>query len=125
MLNNSRLTYKTVIEENILPEEQIIEKHLKTFLDIVILAMLNGKATYGYKIISVIHTEFGILLSPASLYPLLHLLEQNKLVESNFDKGKTIYFLTSKGKYAFERKLDLYNLSFQTMRNFMRVQGKI
>ena len=89
------------------------------------MAMLNGKATYGYEVIAVIHTEFGILLSPASLYPLLHLLEQDKLVESNFDNGKTMYCLTPKGKGTFERKLALYNLSIQTMRNFIRVHGKI
>jgi len=125
VLNSTSLICGTAFEENILPEEQIIEKHVKTFLDIIILAMLNGKVTYGYKIIAVIHTEFGVLLSPASLYPLLHLLEQNKLVESNFDQGKTMYCLTPKGKDTFERKLASYNLSIQIMSNFMRVHGKI
>jgi DNA-binding PadR family transcriptional regulator len=125
VLNSTSLICETAFEENILPEEQIIEKHVKTFLDIIILAMLNGKVTYGYKIIAVIHTEFGVLLSPASLYPLLHFLEQNKLVESIFDQGKTMYRLTSKGKDTLERKLALYNLSIQTMSNFMKVHGKI
>ncbi len=126
MLNNrSPISYTATFEGNALSEEIVIEKYVKTFLDMVILAMLNGKATHGYKIISVIHTEFGILLSPASLYPLLHLLENNKLIESNFDRGKTVYCLTQKGKETFRRKFDAYNVSNQIMRNFIKTHAKI
>jgi DNA-binding PadR family transcriptional regulator len=126
MLNNrSPISGTATFEENVLSEEIVIEKYVKTFLDMVILAMLNGKATYGYKIISGIHTEFGILLSPASLYPLLHLLENNKLIESNFDRGKTVYCLTPKGKETLGRKFTAYNLSNQIMRNFIKTHAKI
>ena len=126
MLNNRNLILGTAMfEENVLSEKIVIEKYVKTFLDMVILAMLNGKATYGYKIISVIHTEFGILLSPASLYPRLHLLENNKLIESNLGGGKTVYCLTPKGKEAFNRKFVAYNLSNQIMRNFIKTHARI
>jgi len=50
---------------------KIAERQLKAFLDIVILAILNGGSTHGYKIIEGIHKEFEILLSPGSLCPLL------------------------------------------------------
>jgi len=60
--------------------------------------MLNGEPTYGYKIIAAIHKEFGVLLSPGSLYPLLHSLEDSKLIESRFYKGKIVYQATPKGK---------------------------
>jgi DNA-binding PadR family transcriptional regulator len=126
MLNNrSPISCTATFEENVLSKEIVIEKYVKTFLDMVILAMLNGKATYGYKIISVIHTEFGILLSPASLYPLLHLLENNKLVEPNFYRGKTVYCLTPKGKETFSKKFAAYNLSNQIMRNFIKTHARI
>src|SRR3990170_6535821 len=109
MLNrNSSTCWITTVGENVLPEERIIEKHVKTFLDIVILAVLNGKSTYGYKIIASIHREFGILLSPASLYPLLHLLENNELIEARSDKGKAVYYVTPKGKEKFEKKFTAY-----------------
>ena len=114
-----------MIGENVLPEDRIIEKHIKTFLDIVILAVLNGKSTYGYNIIATVHREFGILLSPASLYPLLHRLEKDKLIESNFDKGKTVYSLTVKGKQTFGKKFVIYNLTIQIMTKFIRTYGKI
>lgn len=109
-----------MFEENLIPEDQTIEKHVKTFLDIVILSMLNGKPTYGYKIIAIIHKEFGILLSPASLYPLLHTLENEKLVASNSDDGKNFYQLTPRGKETFRKKFNAYNLSTTIMCNFIK-----
>ena len=105
-------------------EERITEKQVKTFLDIVILAMLNGKPMYGYKVIAAIHREFGVLLSPGSLYPLLHFLEDNKLVESTFDKGKIVYQVTSKGKEKFEKTFSAYKVSMQRMSHFIRVHGR-
>ena len=126
MLNNrSPISGTATFEENVLSEEIVIEKYVKAFLDVVILAMLNGEATYGYKIIAVIHKEFGILLSPASLYPLLHRLENNKLIESTFDRGKIVYCLTPKGKETFNRKFAAYNLSNQIMRSFIKTHARI
>jgi len=114
-----------VIEKDALLDERIIERQVKTFLDIVILAMLNRRSMHGYKILATIHREFGILLSPASLYPQLHLLEENKLIEPTFDKGRTIYCLTPKGKEIFEKKFNAYNLSFQIMNNFIETRVEI
>jgi len=113
------------IEENVIFNERIIEKQVKTFLDIVILAMLKERSLHGYKIIAAIHSEFGVLLSPASLYPQLHLLEENRLIEPYFDKGKAVYSLTAKGKEIFEKKFNAYNLSTQIMKNFIKTCGKI
>lgn len=68
-------------------EKRLVERHVKAFLDILVLAMLNGEPTYGYKLISAVHSEFGVLLSPGSLYPLLHSLEDDKMIESQFQGG--------------------------------------
>jgi hypothetical protein len=57
--------------QNVMHEIKIVERHLKTSLDIVIMAILTGGATHGYKIIATLHKEFGILLSPDSLYPIV------------------------------------------------------
>lgn len=105
--------------------EQIIEKHVKTFLDIVVLALLNGKPMYGYKIIAAIHKEFGVLLSPGSLYPLLHVLEDRKLIEASFDKGKIVYRTTFKGKEKFDSVFVAYKASIQRMSNFIKVRGGV
>jgi len=106
-------------------EERITEKHVKTFLDIVVLAMLNGEPMYGYKIIAAIHKEFGVLLSPGSLYPLLHFLEDNKLIESRFNKGKIVYQVTYRGKEKFKKTFTAYEISLQRMSHFIKVRGEI
>jgi len=104
-------------------EERITEKHVKTFLDIIILAMLNGEPMYGYNVIALIHKEFGILLSPGSLYPALHSLEQNKLIEATFNKGKIVYHVTPKGKIKFEDAFVAYRACMETMSNFVKTRG--
>lgn len=87
--------------------------------------MLNGEPMYGYKIISAIHREFGVLLSPGSLYPLLHYLEDNKLIESSFTRGKIVYQVTSKGKEKFEKTFAAYKTSIQKMSHFVKAHGGI
>lgn len=110
-------------EENMLFDGQIIEKQVKTFLDLILLALLKTRPMHGYKIISVIRREFGILLSPASLYPQLHFLEENKLLEQYHREGKVVYSLTPKGKEILEKKFYEYSLSAEIMKNFIRNSG--
>jgi len=106
-------------KEDLVPKDNMIERYVKTFLDLIILSMLSGETLYGYKIIAIIHKEFGILLSPASLYPLLHVLEDQKLIKSNSDNGRTFYQLSPRGEETFRKKYSSYKLSNQIISNFM------
>ncbi|MGD0645165.1 MAG: PadR family transcriptional regulator [Candidatus Bathyarchaeia archaeon] len=110
--------------QNVMNVNKIIERHLKAFLDIVILAILNGGSMHGYKIIAAIHKEFGILLSPGSLYPLLHCLEEDKLIQATFDRGKIVYSVTLQGKEKFGKAFAAYNFSIQKMSRFVRTHGE-
>ena len=105
-------------------KDKIIERHVKAFLDILILAILNGKPTYGYKLIAAIHTEFGVLLSPGSLYPLLHSLEESRLIESRFEGGKIVYAATQMGRRKFQEVFTAYRMAMQTMENFIKHHGE-
>lgn len=104
-------------------EERITEKQVKAFLDIIVLAMLNGEPMYGYKIIAAIHKEFGILLSPGSLYPLLRILEKKKLLESRFEKRRVVYKATFMGKEKFKKVFTAYRASIQRMSLFIKACG--
>ena len=106
-------------------EERITEKSVKAFLDIIVLGMLNGEHLYGYKIIAAIHKEFGVLLSPGSLYPLLHFLEDNRMIKSSFDGGRIIYHATPKGRTKFVNAFTAYKAAIQKMLNFTRLHGEI
>lgn len=105
-------------------EDRIITRHVKAFLDVVILAMLNGTPMYGYKLIALVHREFGVLLSPGSLYPLLHTLEENKLIKARFQGGKIVYEVTGIGKKKFEKVFTAYKLAMQKMQNSIQTHGK-
>lgn len=105
-------------------EERIVIRHVKTFLDVVVLAMLNGKPMYGYKLIAAVHKEFGVLLSPGSLYPLLHSLEDNKLIEPSFHGGKIVYAVTSKGKKKFQTVFLAFKTAMRKMESFIKVHGE-
>lgn len=99
-------------------------KYVKTSLDLVILAILNGNPMYGYKIMAAIHKEFGVLLSPGSLYPLLHLLEEKKLVESHAEGGKKVYAATSEGRIRLQNAFTAFKISMNQLENFVRRNGK-
>ena len=111
--------------QNVMNINKIMEKNLKAFLDIVILAILREGSTHGYKIIVTIHEEFGILLSPGYLYPLLHCLEDEKLIVSTIDRAKVVYCLTPEGKEKFGKAFIAYNLSTQKMSRFVKTHVEL
>ena len=104
-------------------KERTSGKYVKNALDLVILAILNGKPMYGYKIMAAIHKEFGVLLSPGSLYPLLHLLEEKKLVESRVEGGKRVYEATNKGRIGFQDAFTAFRISINQLENFVKRNG--
>jgi len=101
-------------------QKRINEKIVRSFLDVIVMTILNGTPTHGYDIIATIHKEFGTLLSPGTLYPLLHSLEDNGLIESSYDGGRIIYETTSKGKQSFESTLSAFNSAFGKMSDFVK-----
>ncbi len=78
--------------------ERLNDSMIKTFLDIIVLAMLNGEPKYGYKLIGELHKAFGVLLSPGTLYPLLYHLKKDGLIEVTLFNRRKIYRLTDKGQ---------------------------
>ena len=99
-------------------------KYVKTSLDLVILAILNGKPMYGYKIMAAVHKEFGVLLSPGSLYPLLHLLEEEFLIEARDEGGKRVYLVTKKGRTRLQNAFTMFKTSMNQLENFVKRNGK-
>ena len=107
------------MEKALVSEEGITERHVKAFLDLLILGILNGRAMYGYKIIAAIHKEFGFLLSPGSLYPLLHALESKMMVTSTCQSGKIVYAATPNGRRVFQSTFTDYRAAVQQLCSFM------
>ena len=81
------------------------ERLIKAFLDIIILAHLNGSSLSGYDIINIINKKFGILLSPGSIYSMLYSLERKNLIAGTLNKKRRTYTLTDEGKERMRKIL--------------------
>jgi DNA-binding PadR family transcriptional regulator len=77
--------------------DELNDHLIKALLDIIILEMLHDSPKHGYKTIAEIHKQFGVMLSPGTVYPLLYELEKVGWVEIIEVKRKKVYSLTSKG----------------------------
>ena len=88
----------TVTFESIQNPKKIKEKLVKILLDVIILTMLTKEPQYGYKLIADIHLQFGVFLSPGTLYPFLYDLEAKGFLTSNEESRRKVYTLTDKGQ---------------------------
>jgi DNA-binding PadR family transcriptional regulator len=71
--------------------DKSVEKIVKDNLENVILAILQKKTMCGTEIIGTIHLKFNVLLSPGTIYPLLHTLKQKGLLSIK-KSGKEIVY---------------------------------
>lgn len=86
------------------------ERFLRSFLDWVMMATLQRKPSYGYELITLIDREFGVYVSPGSLYPILYNLERSGYIAGEWDnperRNKKVYKLTTDGERALGNHLD-------------------
>ena len=81
---------------------------LKGFSPIIILAILENKAKYGYQIAQEIKEKSDKTLNfgEGTLYPLLHRLEREKMLTSFWQEAnnrkRKYYSLTAKGRKALQ-----------------------
>ena len=78
--------------------EEIEERIIKHALDVIILKALKNGASGGYEILSIIHRDFGKLLSAGTVYSVLYSLERNDFVRASFNNRARCYALTEKGE---------------------------
>lgn len=89
------------------------------------MTILNDTPTHGYEIIAIVHKEFGVLLSPGTLYPLIHSLEAQGLIESSLmGGGKIVYLVSPKGKQKFNSALNSFSHTVNMISNFIKRQNK-
>jgi DNA-binding PadR family transcriptional regulator len=94
----------------------------------LVLAILSGGESYGYAIIKRVGELSGgeLQWTDGMLYPLLHRLERNGLVEAVWGKSETgrrrkYYRLTNAGKEQLERQRRQWQVVDQTMRGVWRL----
>lgn len=68
------------------------------FLDIIILAELKRFSPLsGYDILNLVYKKFGFLISPGTIYALLHAMERRDIIRGSYSQRKRVYMLTNKG----------------------------
>ena len=86
------------------------ERFVRSFLDWVILAILQRKPAYGYELITLIEQEYGVYVSPGSLYPILYNLEHAGLVTGAWDdpdrRSRKVYTVTGDGERVLRDGLE-------------------
>ncbi len=88
--------------------KEIREKFCKSFLDLIIaLTLLRSGPTTGYKMMTLIYENFGILVAPSVLYPMLHSMEEKGLIKKNkIRKRSGAFSLTEEGKFWVTERLN-------------------
>ncbi len=83
---------------------------LKGSTPILLLSVLENQDLYGYKIIREleIRSENAFEMSEGTMYPILHALEKEKLLEAYWQevdgRNRKYYHITKKGKAQLQEK---------------------
>ncbi|MFP3951691.1 MAG: response regulator [Candidatus Bathyarchaeia archaeon] len=83
---------------------------------------MYDEPTHGYQIIADIHTSFGILLSPGTIYPLLDELTEENLLKVNKIKRKKIYSLSPEGRKRALKTIDLYDRNLERIIRLLKTK---
>lgn len=96
---------------------QINKELLKGSTTILVLSLLNRKEMYGYEMIKEIEVRSKGVFSfkEGTLYPILHGLENNNLIESYWDCGdgnrkRKYYRITEEGTGFLKEKEDEWKM---------------
>jgi DNA-binding PadR family transcriptional regulator len=117
----------TTDDVTILSSENIgnksIERFVKNYLDMIVLALILDKPMCGTDVMKVIHKNFNVLLSPGTVYLLLHALEENRLLECEYNIKKKIYRPVEGEKAEIRNMLKEHILSSRFLNEFLRSVG--
>jgi PadR family transcriptional regulator, regulatory protein PadR len=101
----------------------------RSMVESIVLKLVSEKALYGYEIIKVVNrrTDGAFQWKEGTLYPVLHRLENSKLIESYWqvaDNGRKrkYYSISKKGLKQFEKKSEQWS-SFSLAVNKILLAG--
>jgi DNA-binding PadR family transcriptional regulator len=83
---------------------EFVQASAKDELDFIVLALALKKPMCGTEIMKAVLGKFGLLLSPGTIYPLLHSLEKRGLLEHEHS-GKAKTYKPARGKEEKIRRM--------------------
>ena len=92
----------------------------------LVLAILSIEESYGYQLIQKMNevSDHQIVWQEGTLYPLLHKMEENGLIESKWKqesngRKRKYYFVGKDGRTLLENELDNWKLIFKTLNSLL------
>ena len=102
-----------------------IEKMVKDNLESIILAILQKSTMCGTEIIGTIHLKFNVLLSPGTIYPLLHSLKQKGLLTVNKLGKEIVYVPVENAKPRIRSIVNEHIQARRLLNNYLQQEIKI
>lgn len=102
--------------------DEVVERFVKNDLDTIVLALILERPMCGTDIIKTIHKNFNVLLSPGTIYPLLHSLEKKGLLKCEYEVKTKTY---KPGNDAEPKIRSLLNEHVQTSRFLSRFLSSV
>ncbi|VVB93710.1 Transcriptional regulator PadR-like family protein [uncultured archaeon] len=100
--------------------DETIERLVKEYLDIVVLSLVAGKPMCGTDIMDIVHRNFNVLLSPGTIYPLLHRLKKEGLLECDCNIKKKVYKPAKGSEMHIRDILDGHLLANELLNGFVK-----
>jgi len=100
-----------------------VHRFVKDQLETIVLALLVREPMCGTDIIKTIHNKFGVLLSPGTIYPLLHELEKKKLLECEYGVKTKTYGPVEGAEERIRELLDEHVKASRFLSKFLQVAG--
>lgn len=106
------------------PVAESLQRFVKDELETIVLALVLREPMCGADIIKEIHIKFDVLLSPGTIYPLLHDLKMKGLLECEYGV-KTKNYKPSEGAQEKIRKMSEEHIkASRFLSQFLQATGK-
>jgi len=99
--------------------EAAVERFVKDYLDVVVLALIASRPMCGMDILDTVHKNFNVLLSPGTIYPLLHKLKKERLLECECGIKKKMYRPASGSEENIRNILDKHRQANEFLNGFL------
>lgn len=98
---------------------------LKGLLELAVLSALQDEALYGLSLLERLQAEAGLPLAEGSIYPLLHRMERNGVITSQWQldggavRPRKYYALTDAGRTELADALDEWRRTSASLNHFL------
>jgi DNA-binding PadR family transcriptional regulator len=100
-----------------------VQRFVKDELETIVLALVLREPMCGTGIIKTIYSKFNVLLSPGTVYPLLHNLEKKGLLKCEYGVKTKTYKPIEGAEEKIRKMLEEYVKASRFLSQFLQVTG--